>query len=262
MSTDQPWRLAEQTHADLGDLKYAVAILPFGCTEPHDLHLPFGTDTFEADCIGDRICAHAWDQGARACLLPTIPYGSTSNQAGLPLSTNVDPTTLYAFAGDIVRSIVGHGIDKIMLLNSHGGNELKPILRELYSELDASIFLCEWYKVLDDIQSDIFAVPEDHAGEMETSIMLAYRPDLVRRSADGALACSDGKTRSSRFVAVNEGWVSITRPWHLLTETTGTADARAATREKGEQALSILAERIGGFLVELADADRDDDFPF
>ena len=262
MSTEHPWRLVEQTHADLGELNYSVAILPFGCTEPHDLHLPFGTDTYEADLIGERICAHAWNEGARTCLLPTIPYGSTSNQSGLPLSTNVDPTTLYAFAKDIVRSIVGHGIDKILLLNSHGGNELKPVLRELYSELDASVFLCEWYKVLADVQSDIFSMPEDHAGEWETSLMLAYRPDLVRRSDDGSLACSDGRTNPTRFKAVNEGWVSITRPWHLLTSTTGTADARAATPEKGEQALSILVDRVGGFLVELAASDRDERFPF
>ena len=262
MSTDHPWRLAEQTHADLADLNYSVAILPFGCTEPHDLHLPFGTDTYEAECIGDRICSHAWGQGARTCLLPTIPYGSTSNQSGLPLSTNVNPTTLHAFAMDVIRSLVGHGIDRILLLNSHGGNELKPILREAYSDVDAALFLCNWYTALDDVYSEIFDVREDHAGEMETSIMLAYRPDLVRRSTDGSLACSDGRTNLTRFKAVNEGWISITRPWHLLTETTGTADARAATAEKGEQALEILAQRIGGCLGDLAGAKRDTRFPF
>ena len=76
--------------------------------------------------------------------------------------------------------------------------------------------------------------------------MLAIAPDLVRNPA----AAMDGSAKPTRFEAVNKGWVSISRPWHLLTESTGVGDPRAATKEKGERYLSIIVPRLAKFLVE------------
>ena len=67
-----------------------------------------------------------------------------------------------------------------MLLNSHGGNDLKPVLRELYDQTPAKLFLCNWYTAFKDLYSSIFSAADDHAGEVETSLMLAYHPELVR----------------------------------------------------------------------------------
>ena len=120
--------------------------------------------------------------------MPTIPYGTETNQLAYPLSLNVNPSTLAAVIADLVESLVRHEIRKIVLLNSHGGNDLKPVLRELFGKTTAQLFLCNWYRVLADIEHEIFVEPGDHAGEMETSFMLAYRPELVARNADGSLA--------------------------------------------------------------------------
>jgi creatinine amidohydrolase len=257
-----PWKLAEATYADVLAHRYEVAVLPLGATEPHNLHLPYSTDTLEGDAIGARLCEAAWQRGARVVLLPTIPYGTETNQRSCRLSMNLNPSTMARVIEDLVDSLVGHGILKIVLLNSHGGNDLKPVLRERYGRSPAKLFLCNWYQVLKDVYREIFAAPDDHAGEMETSLALAYFPELVARRPDGTLSGDNGQTAETRFAAVNAGWVSITRPWHLLTTNTGAGNPHQATADKGRRAMEVLVERLAPFLAELASAELDERFPY
>ena len=180
----------------------------------------------------------------------------------LPLAMNVNPSTLFTVITDLVESLVQSRIRKIVILNSHGGNELKAFIREIYSKTPAHLFVCNWYQVLRDIYPQIFDRPDDHAGEMETSFALAYFPELVARDEQGGLAADDGELAETRFEALNRGWVSITRPWHLLTTNTGAGNPHAATAEKGEQMMQVLVERLANFLVELSEAEIDDRFPY
>ncbi len=71
-----------------------------------------------------------------------------------------------------------------------------------------------------------------------------------------------GAMRKTKLEAVNKGWVSMTRPWHLLTEDTGAGDPSAATAEKGKKLMDVLTMRIGDFLYELAMTRMDEEFPF
>ncbi len=258
----RPWKLAETNYGYVKEHRYEVAVLPLGATEPHNLHLPYGTDTLEGDTIGDAICEAAHQRGAKVVLLPTMPYGTETNQMAFPLAMNVNPSTLAAVIGDLVESLVHHGVRKIVLLNSHGGNDLKPVLRELYGRTQAHLFLCNWYRVLADVYGEIFERPDDHAGEMETSLILAYYPQLVARDEKGNLLADEGATAATRFEAVNRGWVSITRPWHLLTTNSGSGNPHAASAEKGRQMVARLVERLASFLVELSAAKLDERFPF
>ncbi len=73
-------------------------MIPLGATEPHNLHLPYGTDALEASIIGDKVCEVAYRRGAKVVLLPTIPYGVQTNMRRLPLAINVNPATLDLFA--------------------------------------------------------------------------------------------------------------------------------------------------------------------
>jgi creatinine amidohydrolase len=254
--------LAETNYAYTKANRYEVAVLPLGATEPHNLHLPYGTDLFEGTIVGERICQAAHERGAKVVLLPTIPFGTETNMARFPLAINVDPSTLYAFVTDVIKSCINSGIRKIVLLNSHGGNEMKPLLRELADKLDAHLFLCNWYTVMKDKYDSIFEHDDDHGGEMETSFMLAFYPQLVARNADGTLAADDGAVAPTRFDAINRGWVSITRPWHLLTTNSGSGYPHLASAEKAHKLLDLLAERLGTFLVELSAAKIDARFPF
>ena len=258
----QPWNLANSNYATIKGQQYDVAVIPFGATEPHNLHLPYATDTLEGTIIGEHICAAAWEKGAKVVLLPTIPYGTETNLREFPLAINLNPSTILAIACDLVESVINSGIQKIVLLNSHGGNDLKPILRELSGSVDVHLFLCNWYHSIQDQYFDIFEVAEDHAGEMETSFGLAYFPELVATNDDNTLAADEAKTRPMRFQALNEGWVSITRPWHLLTTNSGAANPHAASAVKGKKLMDLLVERLGTFLYELAESEIDDQFPF
>ncbi len=258
----RPWVLAETNYEFTQQHRYEVAVLPLGATEPHNLHLPYATDVFEANIVGEQICGAAHQRGANVVLLPTIPYGTQTNMHQMPLAMNLYPETLTRVIGDLVESLVRGGIRKILLLNSHGGNEVKVVLRELSGRTEAQLFMCNWYKAFTDRYDEIFEYPDDHAGEMETSFALAYFPEFVNQAEDGTLAADEGRTAESRFEAVNRGWVSITRPWHLLTTNAGAGYPHAATPEKGRKMMELLVERLGSFLVDLSAAEIDESFPF
>lgn len=262
MAPPFPWLLAEATYTEVAAADYEVAVLPLGATEPHNTHLPYATDTLESEIVGKAICGEAAAQGARVVLLPPIPYGTETNMRKLPLAINLQPTTLFRVLEDLIASLTASGIRKIVLLNSHGGNDFKPFLREYARDGQATLFLCDWFRLFADVYDDLFDAPEDHAGEMETSVILAAHPQLVRRDDAGRLRADDGAVRPTRFEAVNRKWVSITRPWHLLTKQTGSGDPHAASAEKGERLLELLKARLVPFLCELSAAEIDETFPF
>lgn len=254
----RPWMLAELNYGHVkSNPPIEVAVLPFGATEPHNLHLPYGTDTYQVDVIAERACARAHARGGRVVMLPSLPYGTETNQMRFPLAMNLNPSTVARVVTDLVGSLATHGIRKCLLLNGHGGNDLKWLLRELHQSTPVHLFLCNWYKVGADQHGSIFEDAGDHAGEMETSLCLAHVPGLV--AMDQA---DPGATAKTRFDAVNRGWIEITRPWHLLTTNSGAGDPRPATAAKGEAITELVVERIASFLVALSASQVDERFPF
>jgi creatinine amidohydrolase len=190
------WVLAEQTHAFVRSQKWDVAVLPFGATEPHNLHMPYGTDNFQVEALGARACKHAYDAGARVILLPTVPFGVNTNYFQVPgsLACSLTPTTLLRILTDIVDSMERQGVRKLVLLNGHGGNELKPFLRELHHRTRVFLCLCDWYRMAADLYRTTFREPGEHADEVETSLGLAFFPTLLRPELADA-----GAARPTRF---------------------------------------------------------------
>ncbi|MDB5389457.1 MAG: crnA 2 [Planctomycetaceae bacterium] len=260
----RPWVLAEVPYQFVKDNRYAAAVLPMGATEPHNLHLPYGTDTYEVEELAEQACATAYGKGAMVARLPVIPFGTETNLERFPLAMNLNPSTLRWVISDLVDSLDKSGIKKLLILNGHGGNDFKPLLRELYGKTPVQIFLCDWFKGLAaDAQREIFDSPGDHAGEMETSMGLAFFPDLVQIDPiTGDLAADQGRMRATQIQAVNQGWVSITRPWHLLTTNTGAGNPHLATAEKGKKLMEIMVKRLSEFLIELAELPMTDSFPY
>ncbi|MSU77061.1 MAG: creatininase family protein [Gemmataceae bacterium] len=254
-----PYILAEQTHAFIRSEQWEVAVLPFGATEPHNLHMPYGTDNYEVEEIGKRACERAYGAGAKVLLLPTMPFGVNTNHLEVPggLALSVTPTTLLALISDIVDSLEAQGVRKLVLLNGHGGNELKPLTRELHHRTSVFLCVCDWFRMATDRYPGLFAKPGEHADEVETSLGLAFFPDLMKIEL-----ADDGAAQPSRFEAINRGWISITRPWHLVCKNTGLGDPAAATAEKGQRLMDILVERLSSFLVELSKAELDESFPY
>lgn len=253
----RPWKLDEVNYGAAGRLDYEVAVLPIGATEAHGLHLPYGTDTFEVEGVAERACELAAERGAKPLLLPAMPYSVNENTLGFPWTISLPPSTLFAFVSDVVSSVEEHGIEKFVLLNGHGGNEFKPLLRELFRQTSVHIFLLDWWTVGGKAGEKIFEKGGEHANEMETSLVLHLRPDLVDTANMG-----QGRTRAPCLAAMDEGWVWIARPWHLLTEDSGVGDPAASSAEKGAEFLETVAGKIASFLVELSAAEIDDTFPY
>jgi creatinine amidohydrolase len=251
--------LAEQTHAFVRAQPWQAAVLPFGATEPHNLHMPYGTDTFQVEEVGRRACQKAYEAGARVALLPAVPFGVNTNHLKIPgaLALSLTPTTLLRIIADLVDSLERQGVRKLVLLNGHGGNELKPLTRELHHRTGVFLCVCDWYRMAKDLYPALFEKPGEHADEVETSLGLAFFPGLMRMEL-----AEDGAERPCRFEAVRRGWVTMTRPWHLASPSTGIGDPSAATADKGRRLMDAVVERLAGFLVELAKAPMDEQFPY
>jgi creatinine amidohydrolase len=253
------WILSDQRHDQIRAQRWDVVVLPFGATEPHNLHMPYGTDNFEVEAIGQRACERAYRAGAKVLLLPTIPYGVNTNHLQVPgaLACSVTPTTLLHLLTDLVDAMERQGVRKMVLLNGHGGNELKPLMRELHHRTKTFLCLCDWFRMATDIYPQLFQEPGEHADEVETSLGLAFFPDLMRCEL-----ADDGAARPSKFEAINRHWISITRPWHLVSANTGLGNPAAASADKGRRLMEVLVERLGSFLVELAATPLDETFPY
>jgi len=249
---DRPYILAETTWKTVRETEYEVAVLPWGATEAHNYHLPYCTDNFETEHVAAEAARLAWEAGARVVVLPLLPFGVQAGQLDIPLCVNLFPSTQAAVLGDIARSLDGQGIRKLVILNGHGGNDFRSTVRELQPSV--KIFLCvtSWYQLVE--ARDYFEDLGDHAGEMETSMMLHIAPDLVRPLSEAG----DGKERRFRVAALRDGWAWAPRQWTRVSTDTGIGDPRAANREKGERYTTAVVERLSQFLVELAAAKTDD----
>ncbi len=251
MSEARPYVLAESALRVTRETDYQVAILPWGATEPHNFHLPYGTDSIQAEEVAFEAARIAWEAGARPIVLPTIPMGANAQQLGTPLTLNLNPSTQALVLADIVDSLSHAGVGKLLILNGHGGNSFKPMIRELQARTDVFLCSCDWYAVLD--AGAYFDVTGDHAGELETSTMQHLRPDLVHPLG----VAGPGRARVFGVRALREGWVWAPRDWRQVTDDTGVGDPSAATADKGAAFFEQTTRILGSFLVELAGADVD-----
>lgn len=248
----RPYVLAETNWKTVKDTPFDVAVLPWGATEPHNYHMPYGTDNYESIRIAERAAEIAWNQGAKVVVLPTVPFGVNTGQLDLRLAINMNPSTQLAVLTDIATALSGQGVRKLLILNSHGGNDFRQMIRELQPRVKMFICTINWWTCIKG--SEYFDEPGDHAGEMETSIMMALEPDLLLPLSEAG----PGKAKKFRVAGLRDGWAWAPRQWTKVTPDTGTGNPAASTREKGEKFLRAVTERIGGFLVDLAKADPDD----
>lgn len=247
----RPYILAENNWKTVKETDYEVAVLPWGATEAHNFHLPYGTDIIEADHVAAESARLAWERGSRVIVLPTIPFGVNTGQSDIRLDINMNPTTQLAVLRDIITVLNRQGIRKLIILNSHGGNDFKTMIRQLGLEFP-EMFLCScnWYQSVD--QKMYFENRDDHAGEMETSVIMHLAPHLVRSLAEAG----DGAAKKFRISAIREGWAWAERKWSHVTKDTGVGDPRKASVEKGEKYFRAVTEKVSSFIAEVAQADR------
>ena len=174
----RPYILIERTWKDLKTERFDLAIIPWGATEAHNYHLPYGTDIYEANAIAAESGKKAWEKGSKVLILPTIPFGVNTGQTDIYLDINMSPSTQMSILKDVLTVLDRQGIKKFLILNSHGGNNFKTMLRELGLDFpEMWLSSCNWFHALD--KSQYFEEEGDHADEMETSIMMHIHPEFV-----------------------------------------------------------------------------------
>ena len=98
----RPYILSECSWKDLKSERFELAVLPWGATEAHNYHLPYGTDVYEANAISEEAGKKAWKKGAKVIILPTIPFGVNTGQTDIYLDINMSPSTQMAVLKDIL----------------------------------------------------------------------------------------------------------------------------------------------------------------
>jgi len=246
----RPYILAETNWKALKDQEINLAVLPWGATEAHNYHLPFSTDNIMVEKIAASAAGSAFSKGAKVIVLPAIPFGVNTGQMDIKLNINMNPSTQYAILSDIADVLNRHNILKFMILNGHGGNDFKQMIRELglkYPRL--FICGCNWYQSFNN--SDFFENSGGHADEMETSMMQYIVPELVLPLSEAG----EGRGKKFRISALNEKWAWAERKWTQVTDDTGIGNPMKADRIKGERCYEEVVGRISKFIIELSDAD-------
>lgn len=250
--------LHELKYGEVAAAGYTTAVFPISACEPHNYHLPYGTDYYLVNHVATNATRKANAAGGKVVCLPPLHFGYEGNMREFPLAINLQPSTLISIVRDISQSLVDGGVKFLFILNGHGGNELKTIVRELNRDVD-DLFICgaNWWESAADVIKRECPAGGDHANDWETAGLLHIVPELV----DMSLA-DPGHMTEPLIPEFAEGWVKYSRHWMSYAPSSGAGDPRAATAEGGAAIMNAAIDRIGAFLAKLSNAERKVGFPF
>ncbi len=245
-------RWGELRAPELRDLAAAKAIVvvPVASIEQHGPHLPTMTDTL----LGHEVACAACERLAETqpCVV-TEPVWSGLSEHHMRLggTLTLDFQGLFAVVGGVVRSLSRHGFQRVLLLNSHGGNvaALKTVVEELSIELPhLQLVTATYWQLAVDLVDPLLETQRSirHACEAETSMVLALRPDLVDESVFDEAACPDARDQRDFRDDGAYRWQSFADK----TPSGALGDPRAASAEKGRQLLDLTARRLAEYLAD------------
>ncbi|WP_165020624.1 creatininase family protein [Dysgonomonas sp. ZJ279] len=239
------------SYNDTKDKKFDYAILPWGATEPHNYHLPFLTDCYLAHDISVDAVRKVYERSdLKGMILPTIPLGTqNTGQRELPFCLHTRYETQKAILTDIVASLDYQGVHALIIVNGHGANNFRNMIRDLAVDFpNFFIVVADWFKVVS--QTGYFEETDDHAGEMETSVLMHYRPDLVDLSMAG-----DGTYKPFKAQTLREGIGWTPRNWAKVSEDTGVGNPHKSTAEKGKKFADAVSDKLAQLFIEVAKGD-------
>lgn len=219
--------------------KVKVAILPVGSVEEHGFHLPLNTDTIIAHEIARRAA-----EKKSALVLPPVAYGVCRTTSGFPGTITLSFDTTRGIIKEILEGVMRHGAKRIILLAGHLGSGHMEALREASLSVkrrhpEVEILLIPLTDLMDDEALGVLEAEREeagHAGEAETSIMLALKPNLVKMER------AEGESPEfPNFIVETSG-----KKWMRTGVIRG--EPRLATKEKGEVIVNRLVENLAKFL--------------
>ena len=239
--------LAEMTSPQIEALPRDILVLiPVASCEQHSLHLPVFTDSLIGQEVARRVHERCPDD---VLVLPVQWLGYSQHHIRYAGTVSAVSETHLLIMMDIVASMAEHGFKKILIQNSHGGNRsnisvLLQRLMERYGDRGVEFYTrWAWGKpeVLDEIR-ELGSVGSGHAGETETAMIMAIRPDLVQLDRLDA----DGEREGMKIAGIESYYRFDQRTKHG-----GVGDPRSATSEKGERLLDASADEIAVQVKEI-----------
>ena len=232
--------LTEATWTDADDLDTDLALLPVGSTEQHGPHAPLGTDHLTAGAVAASAAEVREESGQEVVVAPAIPVGIAEEHRGFSGTLWASPDTFRGYVRDVLTSLAAHGWNRIVIVNGHGGNvdALREVCADVTRHEEAYTVPFTWFDAID-------ATGMGHGGPVETALLRAVDPDLVRdeRIDEARAGASDGWGE----------WVSGTNlafDSAEFTDSGAVGDPSEGTEERGEE----LLEEATAALVTLLDA--------
>ncbi|ALK08246.1 creatininase family protein [Blastochloris viridis] len=252
------WLELSWTDLAAADAARWIAVLPLAAVEQHGPHLPLGTDAIIAEFYLARVEALLPDE-VPAVLLPMATIGVSPEHLGFPGTLSVDAAAAVAGWIAVGEGLHRAGVRKLVIVTSHGGNVAAASLAavELRARFGLFVVTCSWHKL--GYPDRLFSADEVrfgiHGGEIETSLMLAARPELVRmaeaRDFPSAAQAMEARFRRLRATSpVGFGWMA-----QDLNAEGVVGNAAAATADKGRAAAEFGAR---AFIELLRDVDAFD----
>ncbi|NPC58111.1 creatininase family protein [Caenimonas soli] len=251
---------ADLTIRDFAQLDPAttVAVLPVAATEQHGPHLPLSVD----QTLVDSVIAAALPQlpaAASVLFLPTQQVGYSPEHSRFAGTLTLSSATVVATWVELGECVARSGVKKLLLLNSHGGQVslMDVVARELRTRCKLIVYSCSWWNLpLGDAVNGLFSAQEHrfgvHAGEIETSMMLALRPQYVQM-AQARDFKSSSQERAAKYPILGNG-SSAKLGWQMQDYNTHGAagNAAAATAEKGQAVVDAAGKQLALLLQELS----------
>jgi len=231
---------------DVKNLKYQMAILPWGSTEPHNYHLPYMTDAILAHDISVDAAVSAKENGVLSMILPPVFLGAQNpGQRELPFCIHGRYETQKAILIDVIDSLRYQGISKLLIVSGHGGNSFKNMIRDILVDYpDFFIASCEWFNLSDG--KDIFSHDGEHAHELETSVMMHYHPELVDLSLAGS-----GNSKAPILKSLAGGLIWMPRNWSEISNDTGIGNPKESSPEKGKMFSKKVVETLKCIIIDI-----------
>ena len=253
---------AELTTADFAqlDVSRTVAVLPVAATEQHGPHLPLSVDTDLVEGVVQASLAHL-PAALSVLFLPTQAVGLSPEHARFPGTLTLRAETVIRLWTEIGESVAASGIRKLLLLNAHGGQVgvMDIVARDLRARCGMLVYSASWFNLpLKDVHGqDVnaqFSTQEHrfgvHAGEIETAMMLALKPELVRMDKAQHFHSSSADRAVSLPVLGNGRSAKMAWQMQDYNPLGAAGNAAAATAEKGRALVSAAGKGLANVLVE------------
>ena len=242
--------ITKLTWGEIKDNNYEVVVLPWGAIEPHNYHMPYLTDAYLSHEIAKASAQLAFEKANKLCMvMPPIYLGSQNpGQWDLPFCIHTNYETQKAILTDIVTSLHTQGFNKLLIVNGHGGNTFKSMIRDLAMKFpDFFILASDWFGIVPK-EGYFEAEIDDHAGEQETSVLMHFLPELLKFETAGK-----GTLHPWSMQSMNDKTAWAPRNWSQVSDDTGIGNPEKSTAEKGKKYAEEVTRRIANLLIELAD---------